>query len=368
MIFNLVLTLSIVLIYCIFYVNNKYDKKIKDNIFLFVTFIILFVVVGYRDFVTGSDTHMYVTSFQNYNLHKWSVLNVNGYFEIGYQVFNILISYLTNSKRGFLLIVSFIINIAVYKLIKENSNNYLLSVIMYINLHFLYSSMNITRQYMALVIVLIAFRFVKEKKLLQFILSIIFATLFHSSAWIALLIYPMYHMSFSHKKVFVIIIISFVASRYVGSIVNTIYHIIGRTNFYQERVGQENIACLINAGMYFLMYLFSYSLIKDKTNMNKEANFYLNTFIYIVGLNLIASNMNVLSRAIQYFGIFSIIALPNLLKIYLNKNRDYIVITTLIASLFIVYSSIIMKYRPEWNTAYNYKSCLIINNGDKCEE
>lgn len=60
--------------------------------------------------------------------------------------------------------MSLIFNAGVYYFIKDNSKNYLLSVIMYICMLFYYNSMTMMRQFLALVIVLFSYSALKKEK------------------------------------------------------------------------------------------------------------------------------------------------------------------------------------------------------------
>ena len=368
MIFNLLLILVAFIIYIIIMNFKIINPDKRELFFLRIMFFAFFILVATREMTIGNDTQMYLKLFEKCSSLKWSAVKFDGYFEWGYLVFNVLVSYLSSSKRFFMFVMSGIFNFVCYYFIKKNSNNYFLSTIMYICLLFFYTSMTMMRQYLALMIVLSGFKFIKEKKPLLFVVSVAFASLFHSSIWLTLLFYPIYHFKYSKTRAIAIFFICIIATLSVGPLINSIYQILGRTNFYVDQIGNNSLANFLFTTVYFIMYLFAlYEIkIKKKQQLMERDNFYLYTILFAACVNMIAIKMNVLSRAAEYFSFITIIVLPNITENHIyeikNKKLAYIIICIIL----IAYSSTIIYYRPEWNSAYNYRSCIIENNNDLC--
>lgn len=79
-----------------------------------------------------------------------------------------------------------------YKGIKNNSVNYGLSIIIYISLFYLFS-LGAIRQALAMSICLFNYTYLRQKRFGVFLFYTIIATLFHYSAIISLIVYPIYH-------------------------------------------------------------------------------------------------------------------------------------------------------------------------------
>jgi len=189
----------------------------------------------------------------------------------------------------------------------------------FIGLLFFYTSMNTIRQYMAISVILLGFKFVKNKKIIPYLITILIAYLFHSSALVGLLIYPIYNTKYTHLRVIIIFAIAIVANVFVSDIINYIYNLLGRINYYDSRVGQENIANMIYMIIYFIMFLFSLFEIKKNKEDYSKKSFYLYVFVMSSAFSLIAMNMNVLARVTTYFNVFSIICLPNIIEDNIKK-------------------------------------------------
>ena len=118
------------------------------------------------------------------------------------------------------------------------------------------------------------------------------------------------------------------------------------------------------------MYLFAIYEMKKNGNKGfelRENHFYLYILLFATSVNLIATNMNVLSRAAFYYEFLSIIAFPNIIETSISKINNRRLVYIIIFTFLILHSEIIMYYRPEWNSAYDYKSCIIQKYDYICE-
>lgn len=355
MMFNILLILSILILYIIINLFEKSKKKSND-LFLSITFLILFLLVAFRTENIGNDTKTYLNFFNKTCAVKWSLLEGDSHFEKGYIILNILISYISSNSRFFMIFMSLIFNFVVFYFIKKNSKNYLLSVLIYICMLHFYNSMTMMRQFCAIIVLLSAFKFVKEKSVVWYIISVVLASLFHSTAWLGLLIYVAYNCRYTNKRAIIILIIAIICTMFVTPLMDVIAEWVGRNNFYNERQDGQSLANMLYAIVYFVMYIFSiYEITKSKNHNTNKNYFNLYCILGAVAINLIGLKMNVLSRAALYFDIFIIIILPNVIEenitnIY-NKKRIYL----LVVVFLLLYSSTIMYFRPEWNSAFNYQ-------------
>lgn len=366
--FNAILIFGIILLYFFLYSNKRIEEKTRKNMFLAICFLLFFILVGFRSFETGNDTKTYVDSFNNASTYQWEYLSKTR-FEPGFTSFEVIISHITNSSRIFLLILSGLFNYGVYRFIKKYSKNYFLSVIMYVCLLFFYFSMTGLRQFFAIIFVLYSFRFIKAKQLLPFLFLVLIATCFHTTSIVCLLLYPMYHIRFSWARCLSLVVVSLVAMIFLADIADNFLGAFGWGDMYTIRNTGYSLANLLYFLVYISMFIFSVFLykIKFKTVQDeKEDNFYLYVLLASALINLIAVRMNVLSRLADYFAIFSIIALPNIVQRTCNCRKAFNVGLIVTVVLFI-YSTTIIVNKPEWNSAYNYTTCLLPDTSYECK-
>lgn len=359
--FNFILLLYISFIYIFFCYKGKKIKK--NNLFLAIVFISLFILVGFRSYSMGNDTITYVRSFENAITYKWNYLDMTR-FEKGFVLFEILLGFVTKEPRLFIIITSFIFNFSVYKFIKKYSDNYYLSVIMYVCLLFFYSSMTAMRQFFAVIIILYAYKYIKRKQLIPFVILVLVATTFHITSIICIVLYPMSIIGFSRKKSIILIMVSLLILESISVVSVKFSSFLGWDYTYGTRTDDFSLANFLYFVTFFTMFLVSMWLYKRNKITNKENEFYIYVLLFSALINLIAIKMNILSRASEYFTIFSIIALPNIINSCCSK-KEIINFNIVIVILLVLYSTIIIKYRPEWNSSFNYKFQL--NNTENIE-
>ena len=366
MLTHLLLILFILLLYVFVHSFKRGSKKSKEKIFLFISFLLLFVLVATREMTMGNDTQTYLQVFKKCSMMGFDALNLK--YETGYLVFNVLLSYISARPRFFMIIMSLIFNAGVFYFIKDNSKNYLLSVIMYICMLFYYNSMTMMRQFLALVIVLFSYSALKKGKNIRFFLLVILASTIHSSALIALLLFPCYKMSHTKKKITLIFLVSLIAMLSLDKIIPFIADFLGKNDLYTNRIGSESLSNVLHFLVFLIIYLFSlYEVKRNKANKVEKENFYLNVLFLAAMINMISINMNILSRAALYFNVFAIVIVPTLINDYIKNKNNVKIVNIALVSILLIYSSAIISWKPEWNSAYNYKSCLFREESYICE-
>lgn len=362
MIFNLCLCLTIFIIYIITHISKK-NSNFNDNVFLICSFALLFFFVAFRKTSIGNDTIEYIKLFNNCSLYKWDFLSANSRYEVGYVIFNIILSYISSSARFFMIVMSLIFNYSVYRFIKNNSRNYLFSIIIYINLLFFYQSMSSMRHFLALSVILLSFRFVKEKKILKYLIMVFIASNFHIAALVSFLIFPLYHMKFNNKRMIIFSIITYIFSIFLSKIFPYLSILTNRSDYYNYMIGEVKLANIIFFLIFCVFVVFSLIIIKKDS---KELNNF-NLYVLVISALLFALSINiaVLARVAQFIAMFTIIVLPNI--IYYNIKEKRLVFEFIISMFLILYSSIVMIYRPEWNSAYNYELCVDNIYSNECK-
>lgn len=369
MIFHLIVLAGIIALYLLLCAKQKNPKR--ELLFLRIVFFTFFILVATREMTIGNDTPMYLNLFEKCATEKWAIIKTSGYFESGYLTLNILISYISKDARFFMFVMSLILNYSCYRFIKRNSNNFLLSTLMYVCLLFFYTSMTMMRQFIAIAIIISGLDLAMNRKIIPFVFVALFATLFHSSAWVALFIIPIANLRFTRKRAIIASIIGIIAAFSMGTIFNNFAELIGRTNYYESRFGNESLGNLIYAIVYLSFYIFArYAIAKHNqaATPTRQESFYLYSLLAASIVSIMGVKMDIMSRVIIYFSIFSIVSIPNLLSNYIQTKTTRKILQFSFIIFLVIYSSAIIILRPEWNSAYRYKSCLAPKENYICKK
>lgn len=180
--------------------------SIKENsLCIRVFFVLLFVLLACRDVSVGTDTQNYRLLF--YESGKMSFEEAFAYDDEGLFVFlNWIIARVTNQNfQMYLVIVSAITVFPMMKLYEEDQHNDFLQIVLFVNMAIFVMLFSGIRQALAISICVFAFKYVRQRKLIKFLLCVMVACGFHVSAAIVLSMYPIYKANIRRKNVWLII-------------------------------------------------------------------------------------------------------------------------------------------------------------------
>ena len=159
----------------------------KNRLLLFLSFLILLVVGGLRDFSVGTDTLNYLGLYQygdNTSFTKG--------IEWGYTLVQQFVYFCIGDYAYLVFIQMLLILLFFYIFILRESNNPLHSVFCFVSLYYWLYSLNTTRQYIAMPLVLIGFSYLARGRVKPFIALVLCAMLFHTSAIFSLIVLLFY--------------------------------------------------------------------------------------------------------------------------------------------------------------------------------
>lgn len=168
--------------------KDQLTEKIKLNKLLWYSSMFLLVfVMAFRTIGVASDDDSYVTIFNNViELGPFQYF-LQSRIEFGYLFVNYIVSLITDNYFVLSFIVTLVPMFLFYKALEYEANhlNLFIGVFIFGTTMYLYF-FGITRLFIAVSIVVFAYRYIFEKKLLKYIISILIAGMFHYSAFFML--------------------------------------------------------------------------------------------------------------------------------------------------------------------------------------
>lgn len=341
---------------------------------LLLSGLILTSLLGFKDATIGNDTPNYIELFNRLK-HMTSFIDETTRYEKGYQIYNKIIGMLFDSPQDLFIITAIICMGCICFGIKKNSINWQYSLFLFVGLRFYYFFLSGLRQSIAVSLIFVAYYFLKKEKIVPYIGIIMLACTFHFSAFIFLFAWPVSKMKLERLAIAKVLILTIITYLFFNPLLRfALGYLPAYYSHYlvTEAASTNNLANFINAAIPCLVIIFaklvgyyhsnnvsSYNL--SKVNNKSNCSFYysdINTqllfLIIAAGLSIIATRASILDRMVQYYWIFSIITIPNILfSIEDDRTRTawYLIIT----SLVIVYNLTILALRPEWNAIIPYK-------------
>lgn len=331
--------------------NNNILGKSNVAITRF-TGLLFILFTGLRAATVGNDTPTYLSLFKSVSIFDAS--NFLKRYEIGFIYFIKVLSKISTNPQILLFVSGVVIWLCVVYFFNRNSDNPLMSFFILLGYGFVAFFMSGIRESIAIAICLIAFEFVKNKKLLLFVSFTILASLFHTSALIFLIAYPVYWIRFTRKTRVLLLLISGIASVSLDKIISFAIGFFPRYAMYlntKYNNGDIRLASVINMAIVLIIYYIG-TYYYRRFEMDENNNGILN-LTYIGALILLVSfNFNLLDRIGNYFTIFISVVIPNIICNRYNRNRRIIAAIAMIC--FLLYFVTIQLFRPEWNTIRPY--------------
>lgn len=173
-----------------------FEKKTKRAFTLF--FFLLTLLLMLRHMCVGNDTRNYIDYFNSFSLMSFSQLGKVS-LEMGFSYFNKIISLISKDSQFFLAVVAIVTSSMIYPTYKRVSTDSSLTIVLFCVMPTFVMMFSGIRQMIAIGIGVVAYEFTRKKKLVPFILAVIFASLFHVTAVILFFMYPLYHARITRK-------------------------------------------------------------------------------------------------------------------------------------------------------------------------
>lgn len=316
------------------------NKRKYDKLFLIICGILITFVMGFRGRYTGSpDTDNYwgglIGASKYKNFFDYFSLHVtnNNYLlsEIGFYFCNWLLARIYAEPQLLLLATSAFIVYSVMRFIYKNSENVLLSVVMFVCLGLWTFNMNGMRQALAMAICLWAYEFVKKDKFWKFLLVVFIAFLFHKTSVVFLAVYLIKFLKFDAKSVlfFLILLGVFVA---LSPILVQYFDEVYDKN-YSEGESFES-GGLFQLLLYVIILIVA--LIFNNAMREKDGkNFFYLTLLALFFFVMRYIGIQIFERISYYFSYFAILLLPNTVKKAQKLDGEILSFSILILSILL---------------------------------
>ena len=346
---------------CTRLITEVTKNKGYERVGYWFSILVLMFLSAFRAESVGNDTHEYLRIFREIA----EISDSGSRYEIGYVWLNKIISFISNNPQSIIIVTSVIIFYSYGHFMWKYSKSPWLSLFIFFAFNGFAFALSGIRQSMALVILLYSYDYFQKKKYIKSLICILFATTFHITAILFIIIFLWRRIKINMRTICFAIIGGIFCYYLFSIILQYIYVLFPTYELYYDGgkyFGDTRLASVINLMIILIIFCFCYIALFDKYYKERidnseiiNNNYMLLLFLVALIINIIALKLNLLDRAALYFSIFSIILLPNALHVLPKEKRIFY--TPIIILLLYVYYVIILIYRPEWNSIYPYSFC-----------
>ena len=308
---------SLILSMAICYASTKVSNK-KIKILLQVLSALPFFIIAAIRYDVGTDyLSRYTIDFENIR---------NGGMpynqEIGFALFEKLCALISDDIIFLFIATSAIIIFAIYFLIYKNSKNPMLSIFIFFAGGFFFQSLNIVREYIAIAILILSYKYLLEDRYWIFFIFASLAFTIHVTSIVFIIGVFMKKKNYLNLRVIILLGLFFIV---FNPILNkALMYIINITRFsaYKDLAFNRSEIRYLSLIMNLIIYLLLYYLYKKKqSEINEDDRFYLNMQGIAILCVLMGAVFYPLFRLAYYFSILQIISIPYFLYNYKEKNE-----------------------------------------------
>lgn len=320
----------------------------KNILFVFLSYLIMVFVTGTRYNVGVDYFYTYVPIFNKI----LSGLNVD--VEYGYYLLNKLVILFTDNYMWLFVVCSVIFFFFIYKYIFRDSPYPYLSIFLFITSTYFFVYMNAMRQMLAISIFLFSLKYIYTDEKIKYFISILFASMFHTSILICLPLIFMNRINIDLKKGCFLLAISFFLKKPLAILVNFTMNFLGYQNYMGSIFDNRDFSFLlliINIGIFIFCSFF-----EKKFDIKYTVNYNLH-FLSI--FTIVLYDILPLAQRIRWiFNICLIVLIPISISTIKNSNVRKIFISLIVVCylFYFIYTISIQNY----NGVLPYQNILFV--------
>ncbi len=303
-------------------INDKGNEKKIEAIGISLFFFIFILLLALRSIDCGTDLKSYKYYFNSYGRISFrELLNAKGKYdvEIGFRLLVKVLRFFSNDFQWFIVATSVLSVLPIWWLYKKNNAMSALTIVLFLSVAPFSLYFSGIRQVLAMAFAVPAYQFSKKGRKTGFILSVLLASLFHQSALIMLLLYPVYRARMTNNWLYFVVPLMFVVFTLNEQIFSGVLDFLAGTRYgaYEmSRTGAYGMLLLLVAFSAIAIFItFDADGALSEDIIGQRNILLLSTVLqFFVPLSTVAMRMN------YYYMIFIPMIIPELLN---NSSERY---------------------------------------------
>ena len=290
------MVIYILILICV-YISSYFKNR---NIIHAGTFLFLSLILALRDISVGTDTANYLNMVYGWNYEISISINSLGREMEAIWFYFVNYIYSSNYSSRWIIIVPAFLNIFfIYLAYAKFKINIGVAVFFYVILTFYFLDFNITRQCLAMSIILFGSSYLIGEQKYLFLIFVLIATLIHFSAVMCILFYFVEKVEVKDIILYLLLLLSLL----VGIMgINLDFLELSIYESYSDNLSVSDAGSLNRIVMRGILTIFAVYFVYKKNDVNL---FVLKMFVLSICVSNISLNMHpFISRASHYFTMF----------------------------------------------------------------
>lgn len=295
--------------------NITYDER---NVAMRIFFLWLLLLLICRDETIGRDLKNYKYIFRYSERGLKYVFYTRS--EFLFRLYNWVVYQFTQNYQIYLAITAILTIVPIAYIYVQNKGHSYLKIVLFVNMTTFIMLFSGIRQSLAMAIGFVAYRFVKEKRLLPFLLWTLVAMHIHHSGFMILFMYPLYHVRLKKGMlpfIIPVIVLVFVFNKQIFMVLTFLLK--DNSKYDADITATGAYASLV---LFLLFAVFAY-VITDEKQCDAETLGLRNFLLIAVLLQCFAPLHNLAMRMNYYYILFIPLAMGKCLT-YPRKSMKQV--------------------------------------------
>lgn len=299
--------------------------RISDNIFVFLAFGTMALVMGLRSINVGVDTYSYYIIFGEITNDSWRNITSNFFYEaqeVGYVSCMKCISFCSRDYYVFQLIESVVYCWGIAIFIKKNMKNYFLGIILFLSMGLYFAAFNIARQTFAIMLVINSLQFIRNGKMIKACSIILLASTIHITALIFFVV-PLCYLIKDHKIVYLLPFVLIMMMILYQPLIHYVADNFDKYQNYYDNTNEHRVNMNTSIVLYATIVGLSLLVFYISTKKESELRIYAIFSLAYVGFVIVGLFFNYIERLGLYFLPFVFLIFENIGD-YLRRYNTHI--------------------------------------------
>ncbi len=283
---------------------------------------LLFLVYALQDLHSNGDLMQYADRFNELRHVSVSsfVRNMGNYKDPIYHFTGLLLSKIGFDFYAWKTLIAFVFVCGLYRLLMYHSTNPALSLVVFLALDLFGFSLSGLRQALALGILFFAYPHLKDKHFFRFLILVVLAALFHSTALIFLTAYPIYRLKLRPRNLLFLAAGGVVVLLNAAPLTRLYLQLTGTDEsyaYYLEEGSGLNWTGVLIAGC---IWLFCVCILYSNRTNRKDPNLCNLSFVAFFMRILATVQVAEFFRISMYFSIFDLLMIADACSCYTEER------------------------------------------------
>ncbi|MES5893114.1 EpsG family protein [Bacillus cereus group sp. RP43] len=318
-------------------VTNDFTLIKPNRLLVLMAALSLVLVAGLRNNI--GDTYFYMHAY-NVTEFNWEYIQNNK--DMGFNIFQMILKGYINDPQVMVFITALITNLLIVVTLYKYSRLIEISLYVYITSGMYLVSMNGIRQYLAAAIVFAATKYIFDGNWKMYVLIVLFASTFHQSALVLIPVYFLIRRRAWSGITFLLLFLAVLIVIGFNQFTEVLFKAIEDTQYSQYKEFHEGGANILRVVVDSTPLILAYIGRDRLREIFPKCDVIVNMALLGTVFMFISTQNWIFARFSIYFGLYQLILIAWVIKLFTKKDRKLIYYSILLCYfIYFVYEHII---------------------------